>query len=171
MKSFEELYLTYHEDVFRFLLKMCGYNRDTAEELTQETFYHAYLGITKFRAESSIKTWLLQIAKNRYFLFCRKNRNIETVSFSQIITDLTDYSVADAADVLFEKELISDALDIVFTFPENMKTVFISRIYFDLPYIEIAQQLSISESSAKVLFHRAKLLLRKKLKGDYGYEI
>ncbi len=171
MKSFDELYSVYHKDVFRFLLKLCGYNRETAEELTQETFYHAYLGITKFRGEGSVKMWLLQIAKNRYFMFLRKKSNNEGISLDRVITDLVDYAAADAADILFEEKLIADALEIVFSFPENMKAVFFSRIYTELSYAEIARQLSISESSAKVLFHRAKILLRKKLKGEYGYEI
>lgn len=78
MKSFDELYLLYYKDVFRFLFKLCGYNQDIAEELTQETFFHAYLGITKFRTECNVKTWLFQIAKNRYIavylivFFCAK---------------------------------------------------------------------------------------------------
>lgn len=171
MKSFDELYLLYYKDVFRFLFKLCGYNQDTAEELTQETFYHAYIGITKFRAECNIKTWLFQIAKNRYFMYLRKEADIEKIPLNEVITDLVDYTITDTSDTLFEKKLISDALDLVFTFPENMQAVFLDRIYTDMSYSEIAQKLSISENSAKVLFHRAKLLLRKRLKGEYGYEI
>lgn len=171
MKSFNELYLLYNKDIFRFLFKLCGYNQDIAEELTQETFYHAYLGITKVRTECSVKTWLFQIAKNRYFMYLRKKSNIKNISFDALITDLIDYSIIDTTDIMFEKELISDALDIIFSFPENMQTVFLNRIYTDMSYTEIARNLSISESSARVLFHRAKLLLRQKLKGEYGYEI
>lgn len=171
MKSFEELYVTYHNDVYRFLLKLCAYNQNLAEELTQETFYHAYLGITKFRADSSIKTWLFQIAKNRYFLFLRKNKNTQDISLNRLIEDLIDEPSVHTEDILFEKKLISDALDIIFNFPEKMKNVFLGRIYLDMSYAKIAEMYSISESSAKVLFHRAKLLLRKKLKGDYNYEI
>lgn len=171
MKSFDELYLLYYKDVFRFLFKLCGYNQDIAEELTQETFFHAYLGITKFRTECNVKTWIFQIAKNRYFMYLRKESNIEKIPFDELIKDLIDCTVMETADALFEKKLISDALDIIFSFPQNMQTVFLNRIYTDMSYSEIAQSLSISESSAKVLFHRAKLLLRKKLKGEYGYEI
>ncbi|MEG2051665.1 MAG: sigma factor, partial [Oscillospiraceae bacterium] len=71
---FNELYLIYNKDVFYFLYKLSGYNQAVSEELTQETFYQAFLEITKFRAECDIKTWLFQIAKNRYFMFLRKKQ-------------------------------------------------------------------------------------------------
>lgn len=168
MSYFDELYQKYHMDVYRFLLKMCGYSSDTAEDLTQETFYHAYLSITRFKGECHIKTWLLQIAKNRYLLLLRKKK--VSVPFDEIFPEIADTS-AETFEQLFEKQLLTDALNIVFEFGENMKEVFILRIYDNLSYSDIAKQLNISESSAKVLFHRGKLKLRKKLREDYGYEI
>ena len=50
MDSFDELYQNYNKDIFRFLYKLCGYDRVLAEDLMQETFLHAYLGITNFKA-------------------------------------------------------------------------------------------------------------------------
>ena len=96
---------------------------------------------------------------------------MEPVVFNQIITELTDCSSAHMVDTLYQTQLIKDALEIIFSFQKNMKLVFIGRIYNDMPYTKIAQQLSISENSAKVLFYRAKLLLRKKLRGEYHYEV
>lgn len=172
MKSFHELYSAYYQDIFRFLHKLCGYHGETAEELTQETFYHAYLGITKFRGDCDVKTWLLQIAKNQYFTFLRKEKGkLRELSLSELVIEITDPTAKLPADILYEKKLIADSLDIVFSLPEHQKMVFIDRIYYQMPYTEIAEEISISESSAKVLFHRTKLLLRKRLKEEHGYEI
>lgn len=52
-----------------------------------------------------------------------------------------------------------------------MRDVILYRVYSNLPYSQIAALLSISESSAKVLFYRGKQLLRTQLKEAYGYEI
>ncbi len=41
--------------------------------------------------------------------------------------------------------------------------VVVYRGYFDMPFREIANVMNISENSAKVLFHRAKEMLRKKM--------
>jgi RNA polymerase sigma-70 factor (ECF subfamily) len=169
--SFDELYQNYNKDIFRFLYKLCGYDRVLAEDLMQETFLHAYLGITNFKALCSVKTWLMQIAKNRYFLFLRREeKRTPIVSLEILITDLFDEGL-NVTDGLYEQQLISDSLDIVFLMSEKMKIVFLDRIYYDMSYIEIAEHLSISVGSAKMLFHRAKLLLQKQLKENYGYEI
>ena len=170
MRSFDELYDKYYSDVFRFLMKLCSYHQDTAEELTQETFFHTYLQITKFKGDCHVKTWILQIAKNRYFMYMRKNKNTE-ISISDALPYLSEMTDLDLDDKLFRKKLIQDSLNIIFGFQENMKYVVLNRIYCNMPYFEIAKRLGISQSSAKVLYHRGKLLLREKLKEEYGYEI
>jgi DNA-directed RNA polymerase specialized sigma24 family protein len=41
LQSFHQLYTDYRKDVFHFLLQLSGYEKEVAEELTQETFYQA----------------------------------------------------------------------------------------------------------------------------------
>lgn len=170
MKQFDELYTLYRMDVYRFLYKLCGENGDLAEELTQETFYHAYIGITKFKGECHIKTWLLQIAKNRYFLYLRKQKNV-SLSLDDILPMLGRDTTELVCEDMYKKQLVMDTLEIVFSLEEKMRMVFICRVYHEIPYSIISKQLKISESSAKVLFHRAKLIIKEKLKEDYGYEV
>lgn len=169
MKHFEDLYKAYQKDVFRFLYKLSNNNGDLAEELTQETFYYAYLAIGKFKGEGHIKTWLLGIAKNRFFIYLRKNKNV-TVSINDILEDIIQDTVS-MQDTLINSQLLSNALNIIFEMNSNMRDVFLARIYSDASYAEIAKSVGISESSAKVLFFRAKQQLQKQLKESYNYEI
>jgi len=170
MKQFEEIYQSYFLDVFRFLNKL-SHNAILSEELAQETFYCAYLGIAKFKGQCAIKTWLMQIAKNRFFLYQRKNKKM-TISFDEICSELfDDQSSSSPLSRMIEKQTINSALNVINQMGSAMKDVFIYRIFTDLPYKQIAQLLGISESSAKVLFHRGKLFLRKKLSEEHGYEI
>lgn len=170
MKQFEELYSQYRDDVYRFLYKLCGDNGDLAEELTQETFYHAYIGITGFKGECHVRTWLFQIAKNRYLQSLRKSSHV-MLSLDDLLPMLGNDNSETICDDMYKKQLIMDTLSVVFSLEERMRMVFICRVYHEIPYSSIAKKLSISESSAKVLFHRAKLLIRERLKEEFGYEI
>ena len=66
----------------------------------------------------------MQIAKNRYFLFLRREeKRTPIVSLEILITDLFDEGL-NVTDGLYEQQLISDSLDIVFLMSEKMKIDF-----------------------------------------------
>lgn len=66
MAGFSQLYEQYAVQVYRFLLALTG-EPGLAEELTQETFYQAFLHINQFESRCSVSTWLCQIGKNGYY--------------------------------------------------------------------------------------------------------
>ena len=72
MDVFEEIYRKYQPDISRFLYRLTGYDALLTEELTQETFYQAYLSFPRFRGECAMKTWLCQIARNVYSKHIRR---------------------------------------------------------------------------------------------------
>lgn len=72
---------------------------------------------------------------------------------------------------LEDDETLTQALQVIDTMQPAMRDVILYCVYSDLPYAQIATLLSISESSAKVLFYRGKHLLRQKMKAEFGYEI
>ena len=59
----EKYYRDNGRKVFLYLMTLCG-NSDTAEELTQETFYRAIRSLKKYKGECSVYTWLCSIARN-----------------------------------------------------------------------------------------------------------
>lgn len=63
-KCFHELYETYSNNIYRYLLVLT-HDKDISEEITQETFYQAFKNIKSFQGKCSIYTWLCAIAKNR----------------------------------------------------------------------------------------------------------
>lgn len=170
MEQFDTIFQSHYSEVYGFLLKMCNYNKDIAEELTQETFYQAYISIANFKGNCQLKTWLIQIAKNRFYMALRKQK-FAPVSLDKMEIEPVDYSFENFTDELYQQELLVRARIVIGDMQPNMRDVMLYRIYSDLPYSQIATLLSISENSAKVLFHRGKELLRKKLKEIYGYEI
>ena len=169
MEDFDAIFRGYYSQVYGFLLKMCDYNRELAEELAQETFFQAYLSIDSFRGGCQLGTWLIQIAKNRCYM-SRRKRKAEQAPPEDTYPQ-TGSSVNGMEDKFIQRELLLRARQIIDGMSPNMSDVMLYRIYSGLPYAQIAALLKISESSAKVLFHRGKELLRKKLKEEYGYEI
>ena len=72
--AFGGLVQRYQSSVRRFLRHLTRGNTAWADDLTQETFLRAYLGLAHFRSESSLSTWLLGIAHNQFCNEYRKQR-------------------------------------------------------------------------------------------------
>ena len=64
VSAFNQLVLHYQQTVYNVILRMLG-DRDTAADVTQDTFIAALRGISSFRAGSSFRAWLLRIASNQ----------------------------------------------------------------------------------------------------------
>ena len=102
MSEFEELYNSYYKDVYYFVLKLTGYQEHITEEVTQETFFQAFLSLKRFRGECSIKSWLCQIAKNTYYKYLRTHAK-ETFLEAQHSQESEEKSVSVVAE---EKQMI-----------------------------------------------------------------
>jgi len=175
VQEFDAIYQEFHDDIYRFLLKLTLYNSYLAEELTQETFYRAYLAISNFKGQCHVKTWICQIAKNTYYLYLRKNKKIDLLNIAssgrgieQVYKKSSVYNVEEAYE---NKEMICKMIKIIDSFKKINHDVMIYRIFLNMPYSEISKLLKISEVSAKVIYHRCKIVLQNRLREEYGYEI
>lgn len=175
MTDFHEIYTSYVRRVYRFLLALTG-NSAEAEELTQQTFYQAFLHIGQFEGRSSLYTWLCQIGKNAWFRECRRagrfaRENVETLAeragaADQTPSGFTDGNVEALAAGSIEEDLIRRedgrrAAQMLCKLSQPYRDVVILRIYGELPYGEIAALFGKSESWGKVTFFRGKEKLRK----------
>ena len=66
MTDFEKFFNENREFIFKYLMKMTK-DASLSEELTQETFFRAYMNLPALRNEDKVAAWLCQIAKNTYF--------------------------------------------------------------------------------------------------------
>jgi len=60
-RAVEELARTTAPEVWRFLAHLVGI--DAADDLTQETYLRAFGALRRFRGDSTVRTWLLSIAR------------------------------------------------------------------------------------------------------------
>lgn len=156
MSDFTDLYEQHVQKVYRFLLALTE-NQLQAEELTQETFYKAFLHIDLFEGRSSIYTWLCQIGKNEWLQECRRKKPISFETVGEIV------SGSRVEEDFMHKNQIDLAKCALLKLSDPYKEVLILRIYGELPFAEIASIYHYSESWAKVTFLRGKQKLKKEM--------
>ena len=71
MEDLDAVYRQHAQTVYKFLLSQCR-DPQTAEELTQETFYQAVRSIDRFDGSCKVSVWLCQIAKHLWYQHLRK---------------------------------------------------------------------------------------------------
>lgn len=160
--QFEEIYARYYKEVYYYLLALDG-NRETAEELTQETFFRAMKAIHKFKGECQLGTWLCQIAKHTYFSWKKKHRreivseNPEEMELDRERHSKTEMPLDERAG---RREESMEIYRILHCLEEPYKEVFTLRVLGELSYREIGEVFGRKEGWARVTFHRAKLKIQ-----------
>ena len=150
MLDFEKIFRENQDFIYRYLLKMCS-NASLAEELTQETFFRAYMNLTGLRKEEKVTVWLCQIAKNTYFAWYNQQKKLQPLEETEI-SDTTP----DLADIFTQRELSSAAYTCLHKMDEPYKEVFMLCVFGGLSLKGISSLFGKSESWARVTFYRAK---------------
>jgi len=152
LNDFTDVYNEYAEPVRRFLLSLTR-NEELAAELTQETLYRAFLHIDRFREESSLYSWLCQIAKNLYLNERKKfvRRQVSTDSHLSEEANGEDWTQA-----LLRREQAMLVHQVLHSLPEPYKEVFTLKVFGELKFKDIANLFGKTESWAKMTFYRAK---------------
>lgn len=127
----------------------------------QEAYLRAFRSIRKFRGDAAFTTWLYRITAN-----CAADHLNRRVRHRH--DELGDEHVDERAEIDPEshtgnvelRDQLKVALDAL---PPKLRAVVVLRDIYDLPHEEIAEQLNISESAAKVRLHRARRKLREEL--------
>jgi RNA polymerase sigma-70 factor (ECF subfamily) len=152
--EFKEIYDLHEKQVYRYLLSLCR-DEHLAEELTQETFYKAYLNIKNFQGRCSLYTWLCQIARNILINHRKKKSNQ-----SQELNLDDCIGVESIENFLIVKEQALQIHKALHQLNEPYKEVFTLKVFGELTYREIAEIFDKTESWAKITCYRAKEQIR-----------
>lgn len=155
MKKFEEIYEEYFSDVYKYLRGITA-NEHLAEELTSDTFFKAMKSIDSFRGDCDVRVWLCQIAKNTYFSYFKKQKNVESLEDNETVAIQQD----DIENLLVDKQLAFKIHQKLHDMKEPYKEVFSLRVFGELSFKQIAELFGKSEHWACVTFHRAKEMIR-----------
>ncbi len=148
-KARYQLYQLYSKAMFNVCFRMMN-NREDAEDMLQEAFIQAFQKLDTFRNESSFGTWLKTITIHT----CINAMNKRKVDL-RYMDDLHRFETAEEEpeEALYTTENIMEAVN---QLPEGGRIVFSLYLLEGYDHGEIAQILSITESTSKTQYMRAK---------------
>lgn len=165
MAGFTSFYKEYVPQVYHFLLKL---TRDPvlAEELTQETFYQAFVHIDRFEGKCQVFTWLCQIGKNAYYKEFRRRKRYLPMEESMSCVGGDDGCEAEPLEDICRQEQLDRMKYHLSHLPEPYREIFTMRIFGGVSCKELAKLYGKSESWARVTCYRAKEQIIKRLEED-----
>lgn len=159
----DAIYKKYCKCVYNFLYKLTN-DIELSEELTQETFYTAIKKINTLNKKERIRTWLYQIAKNKWKDYLRKNKkaniNLDENTVENLVAnyDIEEDMIAKDNIIEFYKKI--HMLDI------DTREIIYLKIIRNFTFKEISQILGKNEEWARTKFYRGKLKLKESLKDE-----
>lgn len=153
MRSFEELYRTHVQAVFRFAMSIVG-NRETAEDLTSEAFIALHRNLASID-QALLPGWLLTVVRNRARDLWRR-RAVE----ERVREDLATPHVANGEPGL--ERWILESADL----RPIHRACLMLRYVHELSRAEIAAKLGLTETQVKGHLQYGLTLLRKVFKAS-----
>ena len=155
--SFDQIYRTYFDPVYRYALSLSG-SPQTAEEITQETFFKAMRSLDRFQGRSSLKSWLCAIAKNLWLSERRKKK-------AQPIDDASSCPDPSAGpeEAIVRQDESMRIHRLLHHLDEPYREVFTLRALGQLSFRDIGELFGKTENWACVVYHRARAKIKEKM--------
>jgi RNA polymerase sigma-70 factor (ECF subfamily) len=159
--AFEQLVLRHQRYAFNLAYRVLG-DYAEAEDVTQEAFVRVWRGLSGFRGQARFTTWLYRIVHNLCLnrLPGLRRELLQTEPLEEVLAD-SDPSPADLFDVREQMAFLHAQLD---RLPEKYRLVLTLRYLQHLSYDEIATALEVPMGTVKTHIHRARQLLRERLR-------
>ncbi|MDR6761039.1 RNA polymerase sigma-70 factor (ECF subfamily) [Flavobacterium sp. 2755] len=154
-KAQEELYHRYKKILFVLSLKYCP-NETEAEDNLHDAFIEIFTCIKNYKGSGSFEGWIKRITINKAI-----TRYKQSYSLTAIKDDFPQDDTINEIEIDFSLDMI---LSFVQELPHQYRLVFNLYELDDYSHHEIASMLSISESTSKSNLHRAKQILKEKIK-------
>lgn len=171
-QAFNELVLKYQKKVFNVAYRFVG-DQEEANDLAQEIFAAAYQNLKKFRGDSKFSTWLFQIAtnrgKNRFKYLKRRgffvnkssqNHDEDGESYQKVVPDFS----TNPENILSSRQIQKVVQEAIEGLEPDHREIVILRDIEGFSYEEIAQMLDLPEGTTKSRLHRARMVIKEKLK-------
>lgn len=170
--AFNILVEKYYRRIYNLAYRFVG-DQEEANDLAQDIFTAAYQNLKRFRGESKFSTWLFQIAtnrgKNRFKYLKRRGyfANKGPIDGDEdregLPRELPDTS-SNPEDLLAGKEIQRIVQEAIDDLEPDHKEIVILRDIEGFSYEEIARMLDLPEGTTKSRLHRARMVVKEKLK-------
>ena len=168
IRDFEDVVRLHWTRVYRFVLASVR-DQDAAQTLAQDCFLRAHGAWKRFRGESSVRTWLMQIAANLVRDYARSRRlqfwrraRLSAVDIGEAGDWLTDGEISAESRAMLAEQ-VREVWNAAGALPERQRTVFLLRFVEEMELLEIAAALGMKEGTVKTHLFRALQTVRAKL--------
>ena len=153
-RGFKMLMDSFQMPIYNYIRRLVVSHED-AEDVLQEVFIRVFRHLDQFRSESSLSTWIYQIATNESLRLLNDRKEERNVASEEIQEELINkLQASDYID--YENELAVKFQEAILSLPEKQRLVFNLRYYDELEYEEIARILDSKVETLKVNYHYAK---------------
>jgi RNA polymerase sigma-70 factor (ECF subfamily) len=155
-RALDELYAQHGPSILGFLVARLG-DRQQSEEVLQDVMMAAWRNADSFRGDSSVRTWLLVIARNRATNVLRKNRPTMMPIHDEFELSSADTGPQERVERIDAARTVRRALD---ELPAQQREVLTLVFFHQMTGPEVAAVLGITVGTVKSRLFRAKERLR-----------
>lgn len=159
-----QLYETFKDDFYYFILKTVNNDRYLAEDLTQDTFVQILEKIHELQEPASFVTWGKQIAYHKCTDYFKKKKELlldENEDGSSVMDILEEEDTDFIPDAALEREdLKKTILAMINDLPEEQKSAILLRYYNEISVKDIAQIQGASEGTVKSRLNYARKTIK-----------
>lgn len=150
--GFTAIVKKYQEKLYWHIRRMVM-DHDDADDVLQNVFIKVWKGLSNFREDARLYTWLYRIATNESLSFLEQKKKKQAISLGEAGEALTNTL---RADKYFDAGKLEWKLQMaILQLPEKQRIVFNLRYFDEMPYSEISEVLDTSEGALKASYHHA----------------
>ncbi|MGH9169895.1 MAG: RNA polymerase sigma factor [Acidimicrobiales bacterium] len=164
-RAFEDLVRLTSGACYALAYRLVG-NEHDARDVVQDAYLRAFRGLRRFRGEAEFATWLHRITVNCAASLVERrakascDRLDDFSDLAELVERRSERDPESAASTADDRSRLVQALS---ELSPELRLVVVLRDVYDLPHREIAKELGISQSAAKVRLHRARKKLSERL--------
>jgi len=174
---FDGEFMPHIDSMYNFAYRLT-FDEDDSKDLVQDTYLKAYRFINSFEQGTNAKAWLFRILKNSFINeYRKKSKQPIKVDYQEVETyynsDDVDYQSTSDLRAESIKDMLGDEIsNALNSLAVDFRTVIILCDLEGFTYEEMAKILDIPIGTVRSRLHRARNLLKDKLRGyaqNMGY--
>ncbi len=148
--AFTTLVDTYKESLYWQIRRMV-LSHDDADDILQNTFIKVWTGLSNFRGDSKLSTWLYRIATNETLNFLERQRqsNMSLDDKNFIASTLQSDPYFDGDETQMQLQ------EAIGQLPAKQRQVFMLKYYDEMKYEDMSEVLKTSVGALKASYHHA----------------
>lgn len=168
--AFDELVRRTYVDTYTLAVRLTG-NEEDARDVVQETYLRAWKSLKRFRGDAAFTTWLYRITANTSFTLVDRRRRRRTSPIEDVPEQVDTRVEARTEDLVGATLGLSELAESLDRLSPSLRSLVILKDVYGLSHEEIAEDLGISVSAAKVRLHRGRKRLREMLDESEGRSV